>query len=190
MTTEGATDGEWRHSDGEKGLLQPTDDVQVSGPRRVRNRDKVVSNAQRKDQRRRQRTLIAQLDKVREQEERERERERARERERERERAHACMDHVCTRVCAPGAAMTDGVALQGGADGRETPQYGERGGRAGTRRLGPLAAQCAAGISCVLEHIVMSVSKCICVCEEKGHVSICLSPIHLPSIHPTTYLCI
>ena len=80
MTTEGATDGEWRHSDGEKGLLQPTDDVQVSGPRRVRNRDKVVSNAQRKDQRRRQRTLIAQLDKVREQEERERERARARAR--------------------------------------------------------------------------------------------------------------
>ena len=97
MTTEGATDGEWRHSDGEKGLLQPTDDVQVSGPRRVRNRDKVVSNAQRKDQRRRQRTLIAQLDKVREQEERERARARARERERERE--STCLHGSCLHTC-------------------------------------------------------------------------------------------
>ena len=97
MTTEGATDGEWRHSDGEKGLLQPTDDVQVSGPRRVRNRDKVVSNAQRKDQRRRQRTLIAQLDKVREQEERERERAREREREREHMPAWIMSAHVCAR---------------------------------------------------------------------------------------------
>ena len=105
MTTEGATDGEWRHSDGEKGLLLPPDDVQVSGPRRVRNRDKVVSNAQRKDQRRRQRTLIAQLDKVREQEERERERARARERERERE--STCLHGSCLHTCVRAGCSND-----------------------------------------------------------------------------------